>query len=75
MMAAPVRRDDAPEELRPFVSVIPERGLLLMWESWLGTKCCPAGPRPIGSASASILPEAAAKGGATAFAFRTNHGL
>ena len=35
MMAAPVRRDDAPEELRPFVAVTPEPGLLLMWESWL----------------------------------------
>src|SRR5688500_9353923 len=34
MMAAPVRRDDAPEELRPFVSVTPRPGLLLMWESW-----------------------------------------
>jgi uncharacterized protein (TIGR02466 family) len=35
MMAAPVRRDDAPEELRPFVSIAPANGLLLMWESWL----------------------------------------
>jgi len=35
MMAAPVRRDDAPEELRPFISVEPRLGLLLMWESWL----------------------------------------
>ncbi|MBA3666506.1 MAG: hypothetical protein H0W65_02130 [Sphingomonas sp.] len=35
MMAAPVRRDDAPEELRPFASVEPSTGLLLMWESWL----------------------------------------
>lgn len=35
MMAAPVRRDDAPEELRPFVAVQPRSGLLLMWESWL----------------------------------------
>jgi uncharacterized protein (TIGR02466 family) len=35
MMAAPVRRDDAPEELRPFVTVPPRPGLLLMWESWL----------------------------------------
>ena len=41
MMAAPVRRDDAPEELRPFVSVIPERGLLLMWESWLRHEVLP----------------------------------
>jgi uncharacterized protein (TIGR02466 family) len=35
MMAAPIRRDDAPEELRPFVTVPPRPGLLLMWESWL----------------------------------------
>ncbi|MEO8454559.1 MAG: TIGR02466 family protein [Sphingomicrobium sp.] len=35
MMAAPPRRNDAPEELQPFVSVEPRPGLLLMWESWL----------------------------------------
>ncbi len=35
MMAAPSRTQDAPEELRPFVSVEPRPGLLLMWESWL----------------------------------------
>jgi uncharacterized protein (TIGR02466 family) len=35
MMAAPVRSDDAPEELRQFVAVQPRSGLLLMWESWL----------------------------------------
>ena len=35
MMAAPVRRDDAPDDLRPFASVEPMPGLLLMWESWL----------------------------------------
>lgn len=35
MMAAPVRHEDAPEELRPFVSIEPRPGLLLMWESWL----------------------------------------
>jgi len=35
MMAAPMRRDDAPEELRTFVSVEPRAGLLLLWESWL----------------------------------------
>ena len=35
MMAAPVRRDDAAEELRPFVATTPSSGLLLMWESWL----------------------------------------
>lgn len=41
MMAAPVRRDDAPEELRQFVGVEPQRGLLLMWESWLRHEVMP----------------------------------
>ena len=35
MMAAPARSPDAPEELRPFVTVAPRPGLLLLWESWL----------------------------------------
>ena len=35
MMAAPVRRDDAPEDLLPFAAVEPKPGLLLIWESWL----------------------------------------
>jgi uncharacterized protein (TIGR02466 family) len=35
MMAAPPRRDDAPEELKTFVYLAPEAGTLLMWESWL----------------------------------------
>ena len=35
MMAAPVRRVDAPESLQSFVSVEPRPGLLLLWESWL----------------------------------------
>lgn len=35
MMAAPTRKPDAPEGLRPFVSLEPRPGLLLMWESWL----------------------------------------
>lgn len=41
MMAAPVRRDDAPEDLRPFVAVEPRAGLLLMWESWLRHEVLP----------------------------------
>jgi uncharacterized protein (TIGR02466 family) len=41
MMAAPVRRDDAPEQLRPFVSVQPRAGLLLLWESWLRHEVLP----------------------------------
>ncbi len=35
MMAAPKRREDAAEDLRPFVTIEPRAGLLLMWESWL----------------------------------------
>ena len=41
MMAAPVRRDDAPEDLRPFASVTPRPGLLLLWESWLRHEVLP----------------------------------
>jgi uncharacterized protein (TIGR02466 family) len=41
MMAAPVRGDDAPEDLRAFVTVMPEPGLLLMWESWLRHEVLP----------------------------------
>jgi len=41
MMAAPVRRDDAPEDLRPFVTVTPQSGMLLMWESWLRHEVLP----------------------------------
>lgn len=41
MMAAPVRREDAPEELRNFVSIEPQPGLLLMWESWLRHEVLP----------------------------------
>ena len=45
MMAAPLRRDDAPEALRTFVHVAPAPGLLLMWESWLRHEVRPhAGP-------------------------------
>jgi uncharacterized protein (TIGR02466 family) len=35
MMAAPPRRADAPEEERAFVTVAPQPGTLLLWESWL----------------------------------------
>lgn len=35
MMAAPVRDPAAPEMLRPFVSLSPAPGTLLLWESWL----------------------------------------
>ncbi len=45
MMAAPVRRADAPEMLRPFVSVEPRPGLLLLWESWLRHEVTPGDAR------------------------------
>jgi uncharacterized protein (TIGR02466 family) len=35
MMAAPLRRDDAPEDARSFVYVEPMAGSLFLWESWL----------------------------------------
>ena len=35
MMAAPVRRADAPEQLQSFVTVTPASGTILLWESWL----------------------------------------
>ena len=41
MMAAPTRREDAAEELRPFVTVQPRPGLLLLWESWLRHEVLP----------------------------------
>ena len=45
MMAAPTRLADAPEELRPFVSVEPRPGLLLLWESWLRHEVLPGAGR------------------------------
>ncbi len=41
MMAAPMRREEALEELRTFVGVTPRTGLLLMWESWLRHEVLP----------------------------------
>ncbi|HEY0131777.1 MAG TPA: TIGR02466 family protein [Allosphingosinicella sp.] len=35
MMAAPPRREDAPEDLRTFVYAEPRPGTLFLWESWL----------------------------------------
>ena len=35
MMAAPVRKPDAPEDLRTFVTATPVVGDVLLWESWL----------------------------------------
>ncbi|MEO7564439.1 MAG: TIGR02466 family protein [Sphingomicrobium sp.] len=41
MMAAPVRRDGAPPELRPFFTVEPTPGTVLLWESWLRHEVMP----------------------------------
>ena len=41
MMAAPTRQPDAPDELRPFITVQPRAGLLLLWESWLRHEVLP----------------------------------
>ena len=35
MMAAPVKKTDARNELRNFIYVTPEEGEVLLWESWL----------------------------------------
>lgn len=35
MMAAPTRSADAPEALKPFVTLSPGPGTLFLWESWL----------------------------------------
>ncbi len=45
MMAAPLRRTDAPEEIQTFVEVDPRPGLLLMWESWLRHEVLPGSGR------------------------------
>ena len=41
MMAAPTRRDDAPEDLRSFVYAEPVAGSVLLWESWLRHEVMP----------------------------------
>lgn len=43
MMAAPLRREDAPEGLRRFVHVAPAAGTVLLWESWLRHEVMPHG--------------------------------
>ncbi len=42
LMAAPQRRDDAPEPLLPFVHVEPRPGMVLLWESWLRHEVMPS---------------------------------
>lgn len=45
MMAAPTRREGAPQELQSFVTVEPRPGLLLLWESWLRHEVLPGAGR------------------------------
>lgn len=45
MMAAPARRKDADEDLQPFVTIEPQAGLLLLWESWLRHEVMPGSGR------------------------------
>lgn len=35
MMAAPTRLADAPDERQPFITIAPQPGTILLWESWL----------------------------------------
>lgn len=41
MMAAPLRREDAPDAFKPFVSITPRPGLIVLWESWLRHEVLP----------------------------------
>jgi uncharacterized protein (TIGR02466 family) len=41
MMAAPLRRADAPEPLKPFVTLAPAPGAVFLWESWLRHEVTP----------------------------------
>lgn len=41
LMAAPVRAEGAPEDLRPFIYVEPRPGMILLWESWLRHEVMP----------------------------------
>lgn len=41
MMAAPPRREDAPEDLRTFVYAEPAPGSVFLWESWLRHEVVP----------------------------------
>lgn len=45
MMAAPVRRAEAPEWLQNFVEIAPEPGTVLLWESWMRHEVLPGSGR------------------------------
>ena len=55
LMAAPPRREDAPEELRTFVYAQPAPGSVFLWESWLRHEVVPgSGSRTPGGERISI---------------------
>jgi uncharacterized protein (TIGR02466 family) len=41
MMAAPLRRDDAPQHAKPFFFAEPAAGTIFLWESWLRHEVMP----------------------------------
>lgn len=41
MMAAPPRREDAPEDLQTFLYAAPQPGTIFLWESWLRHEVVP----------------------------------
>lgn len=45
MMAAPTRLLDAPEERQPFITIAPQPGTILLWESWLRHEVEPNGAK------------------------------
>ena len=45
MMAAPKRDADVTDDLKPFVTVDPRPGMLLLWESWLRHEVLPGSGR------------------------------
>ena len=45
LMAAPLRRRDAPETLQPFVHAEPRPGSIFLWESWLRHEVMPSTAR------------------------------
>ena len=45
MMSAPLRREDAPDDLKSFFAVEPRAALLLLWESWLRHEVLPGSGR------------------------------
>ena len=54
MMAAPSRRDDAREGLKPFVYIEPQAGSVFLWESWLRHEVSPGTAAAKGAGSERI---------------------